>query len=172
MAVKQAMPGVGQFQWNTWAWFGSQLGCTAWMLTATLEFAREAPRVAALCVVLCAAVNALCTGMWLRRDRIAPFPAMMVMLGVCMASALFVLVAVDFQRPDPVLLNLLRDGGQGGHRRWEIRSGYRTILLLFPVMAALFALSEWGARKSRARMDAQGLSVTPAAGAAQDHSLE
>jgi hypothetical protein len=129
------------------------------MIAGALEFARQAPWVSALCLVLWVAANAVCTWLWTRRDRIPPFPAMMVMLLVGMSCALTVVVALDFGGSDPVLFNLVWEGGRvvaGDHRRWEIRSGYRTILLLFPALIAYFSLTEGVARKSRARTAAVG----------------
>jgi hypothetical protein len=124
------------------------------MIAGALEFARQAPWASALCLVLWLAANALCTWIWVRRDRVPPFPAMIIMLLVGMSCALMVVAALDFRGTDPVLFNLVWDGGRivaGDHRRWEIRSGYRTILLLFPGLIAWFSVTEWGARKSRAR---------------------
>ena len=44
MASRRPMPGPGCYQWNTVAWFGGQIGCTAWMLVGAAMLACGSPR--------------------------------------------------------------------------------------------------------------------------------
>jgi len=36
--MMESRRGTGRFQWNTGAWFGSQAGCTCWMLFVGMSF--------------------------------------------------------------------------------------------------------------------------------------
>jgi hypothetical protein len=124
--------GTGRFQWNTGGWFGSQIGATAYLGLLGGVLAFQAPR-AGLLLLFCGLLpNLLGTLLWLRRDRLAPYPALQGLLAivlVCTAIALGGLVWGG-----PVL-------GLDPRFSAEIRQA-SWILLLFPGLMVLFHLQE------------------------------
>ena len=99
MASRRPMPGPGCCQWNTVAWFGGQIGSTAWMLVGALVLAREAPEVAAAWLLGFTSANAIGTWLWSRRRRLRPFPGVLIGFLVCGLSGLFALSALHVLRP-------------------------------------------------------------------------
>src|SRR5947207_15960007 len=99
METEQAMAGPGYFQWNTGAWFGMQLGSTAWMLLAAAWMAPLAPAVAAVGLLCFALANAFGTWLWHRRDRLAPHPAIQVLTLSVSGSGLLLLLTFDWFWP-------------------------------------------------------------------------
>ncbi|MHC5113621.1 MAG: hypothetical protein ACYTGP_04240 [Planctomycetota bacterium] len=80
-------PGPGRFQWNQGGWFGAQVGGSLWlMILAGLMFARDW-RLGVLTLACFLAPNVVGTMLWMRRDRIAPYPAIQIMLGTLGVSA-------------------------------------------------------------------------------------
>jgi hypothetical protein len=144
MASRRSMPGPGCFQWNTVAWFGGQIGSTAWMLAGAAILAWEAPEVAIVWLACFFAANAAGAYVWSRRRRLRPFPAMQMGFLGCGASGLIALVALHLLRPG---LRVTRPAG--------VQLGDPWMILAFPlVMLALMvgtAVLEWSARKERAR---------------------
>ena len=51
MEPKVPLPGPGRFQWNLGAWYGGQLGGTAWMLVGAIVLMPHAPEVAGVWLV-------------------------------------------------------------------------------------------------------------------------
>jgi hypothetical protein len=74
--------GPGKFQWNAGGWFGSTLGCSAWMLvTSSFLIAQNQPWVAAISASGFLATLVASLVLWIHRDRVSPFPALMAILG-------------------------------------------------------------------------------------------
>jgi hypothetical protein len=144
MASRRPMPGPGCCQWNTVAWFGGQIGCTAWMLVGAAILAPEAREVAVAWVACFLAANAAGSYVWSRRRRLRPFPAIQIGFLVCGASGLMALVALYVLRPG---LLVTRPAG--------VQLGDPWMILVYPLamllLMAFASLLEWGARKERAR---------------------
>jgi hypothetical protein len=85
---KSPRPGRGALQWSTWAWYGGQVGSTVWLLVLGVIALAQDDLLGLVPVLCCLAANAAGTLLWLRRHRLAPFPAMELLLAiVAMASA-------------------------------------------------------------------------------------
>jgi hypothetical protein len=148
------MPGPGCFQWNTGAWFGSQLGGTAWMLVGAAVLALQAPAVAAVWLACFALANALATWLWRQRDRLRPYAALQLLVLMVGGGGLLALVALDALRPADAPLNLLWEDNQLRAVNMppsEYRKGYLLLLVMMPLGMAFFALQEWSGRRQRAR---------------------
>ena len=75
--------GPGKFQWNTGGWFGSSLGSSAWMIvTSCFLFTNDQPLVATVPVGGFLLILIASLVLWNRRNRMLPFPALMVMLSL------------------------------------------------------------------------------------------
>jgi hypothetical protein len=145
MASRRSMPGPGCCQWNTVAWFGGQIGSTAWMLAGAAVLVWEAREVAAVWAACFLAANAAGFRLWSRRRWLRPFPALQIGFLVCGASGLIALVTLHVLRPGRLVTR-----PAGVHLRdepWLIPAFPALMLFLM----ALASLLEWGARKERAR---------------------
>lgn len=143
MTTKQAMPGQGQFQWNRGGWFGSQVGCTAWMLVGSVVLMGKAPEVAAIWLGAFALVNALGCWLWWRRDRLRPYPAILGFLlaaGLAGASALG---ALHLLRPG------LRVAYPGGAELYDEPRLIAGLVVLVAALMGLFVLQERSSRKQK-----------------------
>ncbi len=78
---KQPRLGDGQMQWNTWGWFGGQLGSTVWLLVLGLVALAQGDVLGVVPIALCVLANIVGTLLWWARDRLAPFAALEVLLG-------------------------------------------------------------------------------------------
>jgi hypothetical protein len=153
MPSKQPRPGPGRFQWNTGGWFGGQIGCTAWLLAGAVVTAAQAPWVAALWVLCWALANSVGTVLWLRRDRVAPYPAVQGLLASCAAAGLLAVVILHASGLDDVRLGVQwRDGALGlvNPPGGTLRPVYAALLLGVPAMMGWFAIMEWASRRERA----------------------
>jgi hypothetical protein len=157
MGAKEPMLGPGQFQWNTGGWFGSQLGCTAWMLVGAAVIAPQAPLVAAWWACCFVIANAVGTGLWWRRDRLSPYPAIQALLATVAVAGLLAVVSLHLFGPADVRLGVgIRDGRfvldhTPGN---TLRSGYAALLVGVPVMMAWFAFMERAGRRGKAAVQA------------------
>ncbi len=142
MTPKIAMTGPGYFQWNKGGWFGSQTGSMCWMLVGAVLVAARSPMIAVIWLLCFSIANAIGTGLWLRRDRVPPYPAIQILLAIVGVIGLVALVAFDALRPDGAGLPI----SQG-----ELPRGYLFFLVGVPVMMVYFALMEHSARKAKAR---------------------
>ncbi len=136
MSAKQPMPGSGTFQWNTGGWFGSQVGGTVWLLVGAATLVVQAPLLAVWWVVCFALVNAVGTGLWLRRDRLRPYPAIQALLALCGLAGLFAVGALGLFGPEQT--------GRNG----SLRSVYGFFLVGVPALMGYFALLERASRKA------------------------
>jgi len=148
MMAKEPMKGPGCFQWNTGAWFGSQLGSTCWMLVGGALYAFCAPLIGVTFLICFAVANAIGTSLWLRRDRLRPYPAIQILLLVIAMSGLVALVTFDVLRPANVRLDLTSENGG------DLHEGYLMFLVGVPLGMVGAHLMEWSATAARAR--AQG----------------
>ncbi|MBI3786207.1 MAG: hypothetical protein HY270_22700 [Deltaproteobacteria bacterium] len=64
------------FQWNAGAWFGSQLGCTIWLLIYGMLSVAKDLWTAVLSIGGFFVLNAWGVHLWRLRDRLAAYPAM------------------------------------------------------------------------------------------------
>lgn len=75
--------GPGKFQWNAGGWFGSSIGSSAWMLvTSCFLVAHNQPWIATVAAGGFLVVLLASFVLWIRRDRIHPFPALIAILGL------------------------------------------------------------------------------------------
>ena len=78
-----ALIGPGHFQWNLGGWFGAAFGSTAWMLVlATFLCFHQPQELAFLPVASFVAVIALAILLWISRDLVYPFDALLYLLGM------------------------------------------------------------------------------------------
>ena len=143
METKGALPGPGRFQWNRGGWFGSQLGCTAWMLVGAVVLVPHAPVVASVWLVCIAVANAIGSWFWWRRDRLRPYPALQALMLACGANGLLALVALHLLRPG------LRISRPMGISLADEPRVILWLLVLFIALMTWFHLLEWGAKKEK-----------------------
>lgn len=124
------------FRWPVGAWFGTQVGSTVWMLTGALSLAVTAPAVAAAFAGCFAVVNAVGVWLWLRHDRVGQYAAAQLMLLACGVGSLAALLTFDFAGPAVV--------GE------PLPGKAYLILLVFPAVMALLAVSNSAMRKQLA----------------------
>ncbi len=154
MTVKVPMPAPGRFQWNLGAWFGSQLGGTAWMLVGAAILAFQAPAAAAAWLACFAVANGLGTWMWQQRDRLRPSPALQLLVLIVGCSGLLALAALDALRPEGAPLDLRWEDGwlhAANMPPSDWHKGYLLLLVLTLLGMAFFAFPEWSVRQQRAR---------------------
>jgi hypothetical protein len=150
MQAKEPMRGPGHFQWNAGGWFGSQFGGAAWMLVGAAVIAAQAPWVAAWWACCFALANAVGTGLWLRRDRVRPYPATQALLATCGVAGVLAVTALHAFGPAEVALGVgLHDGRirLEGSPAGTLRTAYAALLLGVPAMMGWFALMERAASK-------------------------
>ncbi len=142
------MRGPGRFQWNAAGWIGAQLGATCWLAPlAILLFLKKDAVGALLIATAFGAVNVLGLFLWLRRDRIPPYPAIQTLLGGC---ALAALATLFFVITSPVMQRDVL----AGWKPWNALFS----LSVFPGLMVMFHFLE---RESRER-------TTSASGASRD----
>lgn len=148
MAAKEPMKGPGYFQWNTGGWFGTQVGSTCWMVVGAVPLVFYAPMIGVTFLICFAVANAIGTWLWLRRDRVPPYPAMqMLLLGIAI-TGLVALVTLDALRPARVRLDLTSEFGG------DLHQAYLIFVVGVPLGMIWFHLMERSVRAARAR--AQG----------------
>ena len=67
-------------QWSSQGWFGSLLGGTLWMLLAAGTCLARQQRVPWVLLLAFGSSMGLGVWLWRRRDRIAPYPAVQILL--------------------------------------------------------------------------------------------
>jgi len=80
------------FTWNAGGWFGSQLGCTLWLLILGLVLLSKDSLAAWLCVAGCALLNAWGWYLWRRREQLSAYAGLQRFL--LAASVVIALVVV------------------------------------------------------------------------------
>jgi hypothetical protein len=150
MPSKIARPGAGHFQWNPGGHFGAQLGGTLWLLSLAW-FAPLAPEVTALGVGLFVAANAVGFALWSRRDRIAPYLGMQLLILTCGVAGLAAFLGIVTLRPE------LAGRVLKSPRDW-------LPLAVFPALMVAFHLMETSGRRARAGAGAVAGDAGPSAG--------
>jgi hypothetical protein len=135
------LKGPGRFPWNSAGRFGSQLGGTLWLLVGALARVPHAPDDAAVWLACFAVANAIGIGLWTRRNRIWPYPALQALQLVCGGSGLVALIARHVLRPG---LRITRP--TGNYLADEPRLMLWLLILVAPMMPWSH-FGEWGARK-------------------------
>ena len=125
--------GNGQFQWNA-GWFGGQIGGTAYLiiLGIILAFVDPAPGII---ILSCGVIpNIVGCALWKRRDKLAPYPSMQLLMVVIFISTVIAFVtAFHFSR----------------NTEWHFDLDFRIawILLLYPALMLWFHFIEHEGRK-------------------------
>ena len=129
-----AKEGPGLFQWNGGGWFGAQLGMSLWIALLGGALLMSSRPVGTWLIVLALVANALGVLLWTRRDRLEPYPALQVLLGIGGVTAVIAFVAV----------------ARAGVPSEE--SGLPTpwFLLMYPGLMLTFHLRERAARRAMA----------------------
>lgn len=83
--------------WNAGGWFGSQLGCTLWMILLSNQLASRDTLAAAACVAGFALLNLLGIILWRRRARMTMYRGIQLLL-VAVALVVAVVVVLVRQR--------------------------------------------------------------------------
>lgn len=152
MSAKEPILGPGQFQWNMGGWFGSQLGGTAWLLVGATVILPQAPWVAVWWACCFALANAVGAGLWMRRDRIPPYPAIQALLATLAVAGLLAIVVLHLFGPAEVQLGLgFRDGRLAPQDAPgnTLLAAYTTLLVGVPIMMGWFAFLEHSGRRNR-----------------------
>jgi hypothetical protein len=109
---RDARPGPGAFQWSQGAWFGSQIGGTAWLLAGVVQAPSPVPGLRLVWLTAFLLVNAVGLTLWWRRDRLAPFPALMILLASCALAATVVLGVTAWFAPPVGVRNTIMSRGE------------------------------------------------------------
>jgi FtsH-binding integral membrane protein len=136
MPEKQTEPGY--FQWNSGAWFGGQLGATAWLAVGAGVLASQSGAMAAIWLTCFLIANAIGTLLWRNRGRIRPYPAIQWLLLVSGVCGLIAWSSLTVNHPD--LAKHLNLAGA------DPRRGYFAFLIV-PALMAWFALLQYGAKR-------------------------
>ena len=145
--TKQSRVGPGRFQWNTGGWFGAQLGSTVWLLGAALLLLPKQAG-AGIVALFCFLIPNICGGiLYLRRNRMAPYPAIQWLLLVTgVVSFIFVIYLNHsglVQKIDPRL----------SYEQW----GFYLLPVLFGGLMVLFHVMERNAVKKWRKERGSGL---------------
>jgi hypothetical protein len=128
------------FQWNHGAWFGGQLGGTAWMAAGAVALWPKSVGMAGTWLACCAAANAIGLVLWQSRGRIRTHAAMQILLAACGVFGMIAWTTLVRLQPD------LADAfGWPGESNW----GFLAFLIV-PAIMAWFAVLDWRMR-SRTR---------------------
>lgn len=131
----QPQSGPGRFQWNAGAWFGSQLGSTAWMLGTAFVLLPDHVGAGIAAFLGFLASNVFGLVLYRMRNRILPYPALQWLIGIIGVASVAVVVYLNHSgvvdMVDPRL----------GYGRW----GFYLLPVLFGKLMALF---HWLERKA------------------------
>jgi hypothetical protein len=156
MTSNEPVKGAGCFQWSAGGWFGSQLGSTCWMLVGGVWLAVLAPLIGVIWLVCFAVANAVGTALWLRRDRLRPYPAIQILFLVIAICGLLAVGTFDVLRPASVRPDSTTENGRsllGIMGQGDLRRAYLILLVGVPVGMVYAHLRE---RSAIARAHAQG----------------
>ena len=131
----QPYKGNGIFQWNTWGWFGSQIGATAYLVILGAALASK-ELLPGLLILACGLIpNIAGYAIWRRRDRLAPYPAIQrLMLTIFLFTAIALGVAIFYEHSGN--LKYLSGATQSA---W--------IPLIFPALMLMFHFQEQAGKK-------------------------
>ena len=123
----QCKRGTGGFQWNTGAWFGTQVGGTCWLFFGTILFLSQTLLLAALWLGCFVMPNFVGTIIWMNRGRVDPYRALQALILVLSAFTTVALVSTDW-------LGFLSELDQ------RVKNPRRLylLLLMYPAVMALF----------------------------------
>jgi len=116
------------FQWNAGGWFGSQVGCTLWMLLGAGFLFREAPLATLVWLTSFALINMLGVILWRRRERWRAYDAIQCLIVATGVLSLVCVAIVDRMGKLPELTF--------GHAYPQVLA-YGS-LLIFPVLMVWF----------------------------------
>lgn len=137
-----ARRGPGAFQWSQGAWFGSQIGGTAWLLTGAVQSPGPVPGLRFVWIGAFLLVNAIGLALWWRRDRLAPFPALLVLLASCALAATLALGVTAWYAPPVGVHNVIMSQGEA----LRALAGFWALLLL---LGGFFVAMERAALRQR-----------------------
>lgn len=131
----QPYKGDGIFQWNTWGWFGAQIGSTAYLVILGGALACQV-LLPGLLILACGLIpNIAGYAIWRHRERLAPYPAIQkLMLTIFLFTAIALGIAIFYEHAK----NLEKLSG-------ATRSTW--ILLLFPALMLMFHFQEQAGKK-------------------------
>ena len=130
--------GNGRFQWSTGGWFGAQIGATAYLVLLGILLTFQAPPAGILLLVCGLLPNIIGTLLWMRRDRLAPYPALQLLVAtVFVFTALALGGLILCGRPLGVLPQYSAEARQ---TVWFI--------LIYPGMLLMFHLQERSAART------------------------
>lgn len=126
----QPYKGNGRFQWNTWGWFGAQIGATAYLVFLGAALASK-ELLPGLLILACGLIpNIVGYLIWRRRDRLAPYPAIQILM-----LTIFVFTAIAFG-----IAIFYEHAGKLKYLSGAAQSAW--ILLMFPALMLMFHLQE------------------------------
>jgi hypothetical protein len=139
MLAKVQTPHPLSSHWQAGAWFGSQLGGTAWLLVAALVAAPQSPSSAAVLLGCGLAANLVGCLLWVQRARLDPYRAFQVLVAAVVlagaAATRWLDLRGEFGLLDP---------------RISPRTMYLLLAALWFGLSALFAYKGRAARKAAA----------------------
>jgi len=95
MAKILPIKGAGAFQWNTAGWFGTQIGCTLWILMVGVLISDYNMSIGLLIICFFIAPNIIGYVIWHRREHIVPYPAIQYLMVTISLFAFFTLLTLD-----------------------------------------------------------------------------
>ena len=130
--------GNGRFQWSTGGWFGAQIGATAYLVLLGILLTFQAPPAGILLLVCGLLPNIIGTLLWMRRDRLAPYPALQLLV-----ATVFVFTALGLG--GMVLCN----APFGVPTRYSVEARQAVwLILIYPGMMLMFHLQERSAART------------------------
>lgn len=133
--------GTGRFQWNAVGWFGSQIGSTVWLLILAGETVPKSALAAGWLAFCAIAPNILGSILWIKRDRLAPYPAIQFLVAGIAVFTLLALMLADHFLVLPIIDSRFATSPRQGY--W--------VMCMFPILMARFAWLERAASKREPR---------------------
>ena len=90
----EAITQRSHFQWNRGGWFGGQIGATLWLVCLGVLLLLQGVAAGAVPLVLGLAANAFGLLLWTRRERLAAYPALQMMIAAAGFAALVSMAVV------------------------------------------------------------------------------
>ena len=85
------------FRWNAGGWFGSQLGCTAWLLSGAFEFLWKDALLTSCFLLSFAVVNIWGLFLWSRRDRLTAYTGLQCLLAGCSTVLTLLIILINIR---------------------------------------------------------------------------